>query len=86
VNRRIEWTKKAGKDLARLDSTTRQRVFAGIKRLSGESQGDVRRLQGLPEGELFRLRIGDWRIIFSYTEDLALLIHRVRPRGDAYKD
>jgi mRNA interferase RelE/StbE len=84
VNRRAEWTKQALKEAARLDATTRQRVLAAIKRLYEENQGDVRRLQGMDE--IYRLRVGDWRVIFSYQDDLTILIHRVRPRGDAYKE
>jgi len=85
VNRRVEWTKRALKEAARLDATTRQRVLAAIKRLCEENQGDVRRLQGVEE-VYYRLRVGDWRVIFSYQDDLTILVHRVRPRGDAYKE
>ncbi|MBW8877022.1 MAG: type II toxin-antitoxin system RelE/ParE family toxin [Acidobacteria bacterium] len=84
MNRRAEWTKRALKEAARLDATTRQRVLAAIKRLCEENQGDVRRLQGV--SEVYRLRVGDWRVIFSYQDDLTILVHRVRPRGDAYKE
>ena len=84
MNQRAEWTKRALKEAARLDATTRQRVLAAIKRLCEENQGDVRRLQGV--GEVYRLRVGDWRVIFSYQDDLTILVHRVRPRGDAYKE
>ena len=84
MNRRAEWTKRALKEATRLDATTRQRVLAAIKRLCEENQGDVRRLQGMDE--VYRLRVGDWRVIFSYQDDLTILVHRVRPRGDAYKE
>ncbi|HKV07016.1 MAG TPA: type II toxin-antitoxin system RelE/ParE family toxin [Thermoanaerobaculia bacterium] len=84
MKRRAEWTKQALKEAARLDATTRQRILAAIKRLCEENQGDVRRLQGMDE--VYRLRVGDWRVIFSYQDDLTILVHRVRPRGDAYKE
>jgi len=84
VIRRAEWTKRALKEAARLDASTRQRILAAIKRLCEESYGDVRHLQGV--GEVYRLRVGDWRVIFSYQDDLTILVHRVRPRGDAYKE
>ena len=84
MNRHAEWTKRALKEAARLDAPTRLRVLAAIKRLCEENYGDVRRLQGV--GEVYRLRVGDWRVIFSYQDDLTILVHRVRPRGDAYKE
>jgi mRNA-degrading endonuclease RelE of RelBE toxin-antitoxin system len=58
--------------------------LSAVKRLCEEDYGDVRRLQGVND-ETYRLRVGDWRVIFSYQDDLTILVHRVRPRGDAYK-
>lgn len=84
MNRRVEWTKRALKEAARLDVITRQRILSAIRNLCEENHGDVRRLKGVDE--VYRLRVGDWRIIFSYQDDLAVVIHRVRPRGDAYKE
>lgn len=60
------------------------RILAAIDDLAELSRGDVRRLEGGAE-EAFRLRVGGWRIIFSYPDDTILLVHRVRPRGDVYK-
>jgi mRNA interferase RelE/StbE len=84
VNRGAEWTKRALKEAARFGCHNSAKVPAAIKRLCEENQGDVRRLQGV--GEVYRLRVGDWRVIFSYQDDLTILVHRVRPRGDAYKE
>jgi mRNA-degrading endonuclease RelE of RelBE toxin-antitoxin system len=45
----------------------------------------VRPLVG-PE-DRWRLRVGDWRVIFSYDVDTEeLLISRVLPRDRAYRD
>lgn len=60
--RRAEWSKRALKEAARLDLPTRQRILVAIRRLCEESSGDVRRLQGVDE--LYRLRVGDWRVLF----------------------
>lgn len=84
MSRRVEWTSRALKEAARLDVPTRQRILSAVKRLCEEDYGDVRRLQGVND-ETYRLRVGDWRVIFSYQDDLTILVHRVRPRGDAYK-
>ena len=84
MSHHVEWTKRALKEATRLDTTTRQRIFAALTRFCEDGQGDIRRLQGLDE--IYRLRVGDWRIIFSFEDDLAVLVHRIRPRGDAYKE
>jgi len=47
------------------------------------SNNNVRKLEGLPG---FRLRVGDWRVIYEIHDDrLVILITAVSPRGGAYK-
>jgi mRNA interferase RelE/StbE len=84
VSRRVEWAKQALKALSRLDRRTQNRILAAIDDLAELSKGDVRRIEGGTD-EAFRLRVGGWRIIFSYPDDSTLIIHRVRTRGDVYK-
>ena len=77
---KIKFYKQATKALKGMDKTTRSRVANGI---SGIPQGDIKRLQG--HDELYRLRIGDWRIVFSYYDGETVLIEKITPRGGAYK-
>jgi mRNA interferase RelE/StbE len=69
------------KSLRRLGRRDRDRIRAAISALP---DGDVKRLRG---GErLWRLRVGDWRVIFG-REDSARIIDvlAVSPRGSAYQ-
>jgi mRNA interferase RelE/StbE len=67
-----------------LDLPVQRRILEAIGRLAATGQGDVRPLQGRA-GE-YRLRVGDWRVIFSREAGLlVILILRVQPRGDAYR-
>lgn len=84
MSRRVEWAKQALKTLSRLDRPTQERILVAIDDLAQLSRGDVRRLERGAE-EAFRLRVGGWRIVFSYPDDTTVIVHRVRPRGDAYK-
>jgi mRNA interferase RelE/StbE len=44
---------------------------------------DIKKLQGMP---YFRLRIGQWRIIFDKDDLVKIIsIEKIKPRGDAYK-
>jgi mRNA interferase RelE/StbE len=79
----IEWRPRAVKDLDRLSPEMRRRVLAAVNRMSEEA-GDVRRLEGF-KPPLFRLRVGDWRILFTYEESGATKIQRVLPRDKAYR-
>ena len=78
----IEWRPRARKDLGRLDPEVRRRVIDAVSRLSKEQSG-VRHLEGY-KPPLFRVRVGDWRILFTIESDTAT-IQRVLPRDKAYR-
>lgn len=78
----IEWRPRARKDLGRLDPEVHSRVIDAVGRLS-EDQTGVRRLEGYKPA-LFRVRVGDWRILFTIEAGVAT-IQRVLPRDKAYK-
>jgi mRNA interferase RelE/StbE len=84
VRRRVEWAKQALKALSRLDRPTQKRIIAALDDLAERNRGDIRRFEGTKE-EAFRLRVGGWRVIFSYLDDTTILVFRIRPRGDVYK-
>jgi mRNA interferase RelE/StbE len=83
VSRQVRWSNRAEKDLERLDRKVRQRIVSAVDRFAQTGQGDVKRLQGMKE-ETFRLRVGEWRIIFLEEETLFILILRALPRSGAY--
>ena len=77
---RIEYARAAVKVINSMDRPTKQRIKAGIEKLP---QGDIKPLQG--SNGSYRLRVGDWRILFSYPEDGTILIEKIGPRGGVYK-
>jgi mRNA interferase RelE/StbE len=82
--RSLRVTRSAEKDLRRLDPPIRKRVLGGLDRLVADDRSlDVRRLTG---SERFRLRVGDWRVIFDYNRETeTVLVRRILPRGRAYE-
>lgn len=79
---RIEWTARARKDFEALDRVVSRRVQAAIERLA-EGEGDVRRLTDV-DPPMFRLRAGDWRVLFRY-EQVTIVVARILPRDKAYR-
>jgi mRNA-degrading endonuclease RelE of RelBE toxin-antitoxin system len=63
---RIEWSTRADKDLGALDGAVRRRIIAAVERVA-TGEGDVRRLTDV-DPPLFRLRVGDWRVMFRYDD------------------
>jgi mRNA interferase RelE/StbE len=80
----LQWSARALKDLARLDRSIRERIVTAVERLADTGEGDVRRLHGR-DRDVFRLRVGEWRVLFTILDGLVVLIARVHPRGSAYR-
>ena len=78
---RVEISKKAAKVIGRMDEKTKQRLKTAIYALP---EGDTRLLSG--RVQTWRLRVGDWRILFSYPDKETILVEKVAPRGQAYKE
>jgi mRNA interferase RelE/StbE len=74
----FHYSKQAVKFLQKQDRVARERIINAIRRLPS---GDVKKLQG-ESG--YRLRIGDYRVIFDH-EGNVLMIIKIDNRGQIYK-
>ena len=78
--------KQAKKKLLGLSDVHRHRIAEKIEWLGkdpGDPRLDIKKLVGSP---YYRLRVGDWRIIFDKDDEIKIIsIEAVKPRGDAYK-
>lgn len=76
----ITLSKKAEKTLKLQDKATKERILRAILAIP---TGDIQPFRG-SEGT-YRLRVGGWRILFSYQDKNSVLIEKIAPRGDVYK-
>jgi len=87
VSRRLDWRRRALaelSDIARRDTRTAERIRNAVSLYSEHDAGDVLKLSGA--GDTYRLRVGDWRILFALEEDGRLMaVLRVLNRRDAYR-
>lgn len=87
MNYSIEFDKSAFKYLQKLDKPTRTRIVHSLQILSENplnSELDIKRMQGTIDE--FRLRIGNYRIIYSIENDkLLIYVIKIGSRGDVYK-
>ncbi|MBM5796771.1 MAG: type II toxin-antitoxin system RelE/ParE family toxin [Cyanobacteria bacterium K_Offshore_0m_m2_072] len=85
LNYRIEFVRSAAKAYTRLDPVLRRRVDRELSRLSETPRHPgVIRLQS--DDELYRVRIGDLRLLFSVEDQVLLvLIVKLRHRGSVYR-
>jgi len=82
----VTFARSARKELERLSSSTAQRVIQHVERLgiSPRPQGAAK-LQG--QKNLWRIRIGDYRMIYSIDDSTHVIdISAVRHRQDVYRN
>ncbi len=81
---KIEWTEGAIKDLEKLDKPIAQRILGRLARFSGNFQRIVPEpLTGEFRGT-FKLRIGDWRAVYTVEGD-TIVIQFIGHRREIYK-
>jgi mRNA interferase RelE/StbE len=74
--------RKAAKYLESLDAVMKRRINEAVENLAADPpSGDIVKLQG-KDG--YRLRIGDYRVVFDITET-EITVYKIAPRGQAYK-
>ena len=80
---RIDWLDEAVADVRSLDRATAMRIFDGILHFAKSGAGVVKPLHGEFSGA-FRLRVGDYRVLFTLDAD-SMRIFGVRHRSQAYR-
>jgi mRNA interferase RelE/StbE len=78
----LKFKAEAVRDLEKMSPDIASRVLRKIERMRNNLAGDVKRLVHYMPG--MRLRVGDWRVLFSVEDDI-ILVWRVVHRSDAYE-
>lgn len=83
---RIEYETKAIKDLKAITAADRHRIVAKIEQYAKTPSSLANQVKHLVGSPFHRLRVGDYRVIFSITEEAVavMLVVRVRHRREAY--
>ena len=84
VLKRVEYARDAVRVLSRMDAATSRRIRRKVEQLAAEPEALANNVTALKGTRgLMRLRVGDWRVI--YTDTLVVLtVLKVAPRGGAY--
>jgi mRNA interferase RelE/StbE len=86
VTYRVEFRPAAARELRKLDRSARDRISKVISLLADEPRPPVAKLlTGDDTPRLWRVRTGDYRVIYSIEDDVLLvLVINVRHRREAY--
>ncbi len=81
----IRYSKKALKYLLKLQPKLRDRIRNTIRKIAdGNTQG--LNIVAMQDVDAFRVRIGDYRVIYEINDDeLVLIVIKIGARGDVYK-
>jgi mRNA interferase RelE/StbE len=79
----VELKPRARKDLRRISKADAARVVDALEKLADDLAGDVKRLTDFaPE---YRLRVGDYRVLFDIEQSNRVVVYRVRNRRESYR-
>ena len=80
----IRHSRRSLRDLRRVDGRTAQRISLSLRRLANGESVDVVKMA---EHEInFRMRVGDWRILFDRDEATRTIqVRRILHRREAYR-
>lgn len=74
---------RAIKDLRRIQKQDATRIADALDRLENDLTGDVKRLTNFtPE---YRLRVGQFRVLFEIENDKEIVVYRIVRRREAYR-
>jgi mRNA interferase RelE/StbE len=82
---RIVTSKSFDKGLSKLPANWQKRIAAKIKEVAADPYAPNNNLTKLQGRDGYRLRIGDWRVIYKLDDDrLVMLVVEVGSRGGIY--
>lgn len=83
---KITFTAQASKTLLKMPRNIAQLIREKLNQVASDpfaSIPNAKKLQGRPG---YRLRIGDWRVIYEINEDeIMIIVMKIAPRGEVYK-
>jgi mRNA interferase RelE/StbE len=85
---KVEIKPSAEKSYRKMSKDIQKRIKEALKKLESSTnpflQGNVRPLTGELKGD-YRLRVGDWRILFTPDEESKFLyVYAILPKGKTY--
>ena len=84
MNWKISHSRRSQRELRRLDGRTAQRISLSLRRLANGESVDVSKM--VDHDFKFRMRVGDWRVLFDRDEETRTIqVRRILHRREAYR-
>jgi mRNA interferase RelE/StbE len=83
---KITYTTQAAKSLLKMPRNTANLIREKLTQIANDpfvSIPNAKKLQGRPG---YRLRVGDWRVIYEINKDqIMIIVMKIAPRGEVYR-
>lgn len=83
MGRTIGFTRPAARALSRMPANTEALIRDKLRLLAENPEALANNVKALKGSGGYRLRVGDWRVIFTIEAD-RIIVHHVGPRGSIY--
>lgn len=81
--KQINYTKEARRTLSRIPVNERRRILLKIEQYAEDPRSQANNVVKLQDRAGYRLRIGDWRVIFDEFDNI-LEVEKIGSRGSIY--
>ena len=82
----IEYSRAARKALKAMPRNTARLIMEKIEALAANPFAPNKNVKKLTNHPGYRLRIGDWRVVYTvYEQALLIAVVRIAPRGEVYQ-
>jgi mRNA interferase RelE/StbE len=82
----IVFSRQVLKTLRKLPGDLVQRMREKLEQIAADPHGQHKNATKLTNRPGYRLRVGDWRIIYEVQDDqLRILVLKIAPRGEVYR-
>lgn len=79
----VVFTRPAARALSRMPAKIEALIRGKLALLAQEPEALANNVKALKGIDGFRLRVGDWRVLFTVEAD-RIIVHEVGPRGSIY--
>ena len=82
----VTYSKEAAKSLQRMPRNTAQLIREKLENIAADPYADHPNSKKLQGREGYRLRVGDWRVIYKIqNERLMVIVLKIASRGEIYR-
>ena len=83
---KITYTTQAAKALFKMPRNTSQLLREKIERVAVDPFASIPNAKKLQGRSGYRLRVGDWRVIYEINNDqVVIIVIKIAPRGEVYQ-